>query len=479
MATSQSTLPLASSIPGDEIIISRAQDRALPAFAMTLFVLALGHAVDLKDGDYGPGPIFWLTIAIPFAVLAILNPRWDSVESVFRRRLPAVLALAIAIEAYYLLLRVRTDSHITLAFTTVAVLGLFQFLELRSILRWSLMIIMVIAFCIAGATAFNVRSKNAGIDVFMFQQTACYALTHGLNPYSFKYPSIYPLGTPYYGPGIVDANGYLTVGCPYPPLSILLTLPGYFLGDVRYSDVAAIGISAAVIAFAPTRRGSDRASRSSAPLAAALLLLMPRAVYVLDLSWTEPLLVLMFSFVMFSALRWPKALPVALGLYLSTKQYTILTLPLLPLLIDRPNHWRTLWRLLLKAFLVVTAINLPFLLWNVRAFWRSLVEFQLMQSFRNDALSYLVFIRHLAPQMPLPAWISLVPLVVIIPVCLRRVASSPAGFAAAVTVVHLFFFAFNKQAFCNYYYFVIATACWSIAAARLPPLGHGPQPTRS
>ena len=29
-------------------------------------------------------------------------------------------------------------------------------------------------------------------------------------------------------------------------------------------------------------------------------------------------------------------------------------------------------------------------------------------------------------------------------------------------------FQFNKQAFCNYYYLVIATACWSIAAARIP-----------
>jgi hypothetical protein len=30
------------------------------------------------------------------------------------------------------------------------------------------------------------------------------------------------------------------------------------------------------------------------------------------------------------------------------------------------------------------------------------------------------------------------------------------------------FFAFNKQAFCNYYYFLMASAWWSVAAARLP-----------
>jgi uncharacterized membrane protein len=224
-----------------------------------------------------------------------------------------------------------------------------------------------------------------------------------------------------------------------------------------------MGLSGALIGL--TRRGRVAA------LAGTLLLLMPRAVYVLDLSWTEPLLVLTFSLVMFCACRWPKALPIALGLYLSTKQYTVLTLPLLPLLMDGPRHWRAVGKLVLQAFVVVAVINVPFLIWNAHDFFRSLVVFQLLQSFRDDALSYLVFIHQLAPGFPVPVWISLLPLVVMIPLCLRRVASSPAGFAAAVTVVHLFFFAFNKQAFCNYYYFVIATGCWGIGAAKFADAG--------
>jgi uncharacterized membrane protein len=171
---------------------------------------------------------------------------------------------------------------------------------------------------------------------------------------------------------------------------------------------------------------------------------------------------------MFCVCRWPKALPYALGLYFSTKQYTILTIPLLPLLIAGPRHWKTLGGILFKAGLVVAAINLPFLIWNAHEFIRALVFFQFLQGFRNDALSYLVLIHQNFPAITLPVWISLLPLVVIIPLSLRRLASSPAGFAAAVTAVHLFFFAFNKQAFCNYYYFVIATACWAIAAADFP-----------
>ena len=124
--------------------------------------------------------------------------------------------------------------------------------------------------------------------------------------------------------------------------------------------------------------------------------------------------------------------------------------------------------MVIKAGLLVAVINLPFLLWNVREFTRAVVLLQFMQPFRTDALSYLVWMYSgTAGAKPL-IW---VPLMVVIPAttlalwCGRR---SPAGFAAALTLVTVLFFAFNKQAFCNYYYFVIATACWSVAAAQLP-----------
>jgi len=40
-----------------------------------------------------------------------------------------------------------------------------------------------------------------------------------------------------------------------------------------------------------------------------------------------------------------------------------------------------------------------------------------------------------------------------------------AALAGVLTLVNLTVVAFNKQAFSNYYYFVIATACWAAAAA--------------
>jgi hypothetical protein len=447
---------------GDLITISHGEDRALTCAALALFAVALGYAVDVKDGTYSDKAIFGVTVSLALCVAGIVAPRLPRVEISCRRLLPMLLAVCVAIETYFLLRRVGSDGQITLAFAAVGFLGLLQFFKLRG-LRLPLMVVMVLAFCVAGEIAFNYHAKDPRIDVFMFQTNGCWALVHGLNPYTFRYPSMYPPGTPFYGPGVVDSQGWLTVGFPYPPLSLLLTMPGYLLGgDVRYSHLAAMGLSAGLIAAARPGR--------VAALAATMLLLMPRSIYVLDLAWTESLLVLTFSFFMFCLCRWPKAMPYALGLYFSTKQYTILTLPLLPLIVEGPNHWRMVGRVLFKAGLVVAAINLPFLALNAPAFIRAVFVFQFLQPFRNDALSYLVLIRRHWPGSPLPSWISLVPLVVMIPVCLRRVASSPAGFAAAVTLVHLLFFAFNKQAFGNYYYFVIATACWSIAAARLPEM---------
>jgi hypothetical protein len=353
----------------------------------------------------------------------------------------------------------RGEPQIHMAFAVIVFLGFAQFFPLRG-LRYALMVIMCVAFFFAGEIAFNLHAKFPGIDVFNFQSEASWALAHGINPYTFRYPSIYPPGTPFYGSGVVDQHGYLTVGFPYPPLSALMVLPAYVIGgDVRYAHVIAMALSAFLMAMArPGRIGA---------LAGAVFLLTPRALYVLDLSWTEPLLVLTFSLVMICACRWPKALPYALGFYFSTKQYTVLALPLLPLLFQGPNVWKSLRPILFKAGVIAAAINLPFLVWNVHEFVRALVVFQFLQPFRTDALSYLVLIYKNANGLKLPIWISMVPLVPAIWLSLRRAVHSPAGFAAAMALIHLVFFAFNKQAFCNYYYFVIATACWSIAAGRL------------
>jgi hypothetical protein len=51
---------------------------------------------------------------------------------------------------------------------------------------------------------------------------------------------------------------------------------------------------------------------------------------------------------------------------------------------------------------------------------------------------------------------------------MRRVPRTPAGFAASTALIFALFFAFNKQAFCNYYFVVFAASCCAAALASAP-----------
>ena len=89
--------------------------------------------------------------------------------------------------------------------------------------------------------------------------------------------------------------------------------------------------------------------------------------------------------------------------------------------------------------------------------------------FREDALSYLVWIYH-QHGTKLPVGVAFAALGVGIGLSLWRCPRDPAGFAAAVAMGYLPFIAFNKQAFANYYYFVIGALCCAVAAI---PAGEG------
>jgi len=460
------------------------KDRGITVLGMALLAFCVGGAINVSLGDYSRGAIIWLSIAALICLLAVALPAIARLQSLAARSLTAVLVIGIAFQCGMLLRGgvggaqgsplvhdAYADATVLTGLIFVGALGCVQaFIQRR--LRWPLILIMLVAFCLVGTTQFR-RYLNGvpGVDVFFFQQQACDALVHdrnlheppailhGRNPYAMRYHNIYEPDTPFYGPGVVDQDNFLTYGYPYPPLSLLMVLPGYLLGgDCRYAHVLAMALSAGLMAAArPGRWGA---------LAATLFLLTPRAFWVLDLAWTEPLLTLNFSLVMFCACRCRRLLPYALGLYFATKQYTVLTLPALWLLVDEPDRCKALGKLILKAAIVAAVITFPFFLWNPYDFIRDVVLWQFFQPFRPDALSYLVAIYRYTRGYHPPIWTPLAAVVPAAALAMWRCARSPSGFAAAVTCIHLAFFAFNKQAFCNYYYFVMATACWAVAAAK-------------
>jgi hypothetical protein len=114
---------------------------------------------------------------------------------------------------------------------------------------------------------------------------------------------------------------------------------------------------------------------------------------------------------------------------------------------------------------VIAAVTLPLALWDLPAFVRGAVMLQFRQPFRDDALSYLVPLRHLVGMTP-PSWIALVAAGLAALLVNRRCPRTPAGFALGLGLVLLALFAFNKQAFCNYYHLVIAALCCAAGAAK-------------
>ncbi|MGA2498187.1 MAG: hypothetical protein ABSH20_10620 [Tepidisphaeraceae bacterium] len=325
------------------------------------------------------------------------------------------------------------------------------------------------------------------IDVWHFQQESCKALLDGKNPYAIDMPNMYGQDSFVYGRELQHEDRVL-FGYPYPPLSLYMALPGYRLGgDVRYSQLAALAIAAALIALA--RPGI------LATLAAMLLLFSSRVFMVVEMAWTEPFVIVLLAAVVFCACRFPRTVPYVLGLFLASKQYLIFAVPLAVLLLARPFSWKAYTAMLCKAAAVALAVSLPLILYSpakqfapgkpqheyqqsaMSAFQHSAITLQLKQPLRRDALSYLAwYYWHFDQDMSPDArersinhrfgWCCFAAAALAIAASLWRFPRNGPGFAAGVALTYLLFLSTSKQAFCNYYFFVLAALCIAIAATR-------------
>jgi len=370
---------------------------------LTLAALALGGALHVRDGLYSPFAIALLAAAMVFMWVGFTRsgPPIDSADLKGRR--------------------------------------------LRLCVNF-----LILLFLIAGALMLRSNSSPF-MDVFVFQRDACSSLLNGVNPYTITYPNIYAgPGSFVYDPALVRGDRLL-FGFPYMPLTLWFDLVGFVLGDYRIANLIAIALAATWIAGA-------RPSILSA-LAALLLLGASRSFFILRNGWTEPLTVVLLAATLVAAARTKRALPYLLGLLLASKQYMILAMPLLPLLVD----WRD-WRFHVKVIATAAIVTLPLALWNFRAFWNNAVLLQFRQPFRDDALSFAALLARLG----FPRLHTIVPLLfalIVASVCVKRLPRSPHSFVLAFALTFLTFFALNKQAFANYYFLVIAALCCAISTA--------------
>jgi hypothetical protein len=309
----------------------------------------------------------------------------------------------------------------------------------RTPVRWKTMLAgLVLTHCLA-AVYIERTTPGTEIDCYTFQRDALKTLMRGQDPYGTTQANIYPPDEArmFYGPGMV-VDGRVQVGFQYPPLTLLWAAPGYLLGDVRYSYVLAVVLSA-VLCFAiyPNRWGF---------FLAAFLLWNPVGLFVESRCWTEPLVLLGLCATLYAATRKSWWLPIAAGLFLASKQYNLMAVPFLGFLVV-PFRWRDYWGLVGRAAAVAAATFAPFVLWNPRAMWHDLVLFHLAQPFRADALSFAVLSRVALKVGP-------VLVVGFIAWSVRAGAKREAMFATGYGSCLLVLFCTSKQAFSNYYFLI-------------------------
>jgi hypothetical protein len=318
-----------------------------------------------------------------------------------------------------------------------------------------------------------VRASPApGVDVWRLQQAAATALTRGHNPYGVAYPNPYGPETTVIAPELLSPDRRYVMAFPYTPLTVLLSVPARALGDVRWTYLLATAAAAALV-FLLGRRSR------TAELAATFVLVQPRTLMVVEISWTEPVVLASVAAVAVLASRTDSApaakagasktaanatwLGVAAGLALSSKQYTPLLL--LPFWRVVPSALRG--RALATAAVVVAALHLPFLAWNPAGLWRGMVRYQLAQPFRPDALSWpAAVVAWGGPQLPLWPSFVLAGAVSLLGAARARTTSSAIAFGSLAWLILVMT---SKQAFANYYWLAVGLLCAAVAASTSNP----------
>ena len=441
------------------------ENRRWLALGGLISATCLGVALQLSNGILVPQALALVVLAFVLSAAAAALPR---PAHLLRLDAPAVRVVglaALAIHLTYLFtsspaLYVQLDAEGLRRFHAgLAVLAVAGASAAWPSPRWTKLqiVVLIVAHAALGAWIIR-RSPYPPIDVHTFHRYAIYALRDGVDPYAITFPDIYRSGA-YYGPGLSVA-GRLQFGFPYFPLSLLLSLPGQvFFKDPRYAQLIAIELAALCMTFARPR--------GLGLMAAVLYLTTPRIFFVLEQSWTEPFVVLGVSALVLTASRRSRLTPWLFGALLALKQYLVFALPAAWLLTEAPRGWRRLLTLLGKGAIVGALVTIPFIVWNPMAFWNSVVALQFHQPFRPDALSVLSWWAAQGHE-PLPSVIAFAVAAGASILALWRLPRTPAGFAMAIGVTFFGFFLFNKQAFCNYYFFVVGALYATVAAWRPP-----------
>lgn len=339
----------------------------------------------------------------------------------------------------------------TMICTAVALLAASLSGSINSINPWP----FAAAAAVGGSVL--IALSHPQIDVLVFLHDSAHSLLHGHDPYALTFRSPFSAwgNHEFYGPGLVR-HGIIQVGFPYPPPVLLAATGGALLGNVRFAGAIAMAIAAWAVRRSRIRHGG------------ILLLLAPAAAWIAAASWVEPVSVALLALTVVAWRRESWTAPFWLGALLVSKQYFIVIVPLLVLLVPIARRSLGVRRAVIATIATAAVLVVPFLAWNPGAFWLSVVRFQFLQPFRADSWSlFVVMVDHLGwPPVSASSWLPLVASVGTAVVVAWRAPRHPAAFSAGVALVLLVLITLSKQAFANYFFLAVCAVL--IAALTWP-----------
>lgn len=329
--------------------------------------------------------------------------------------------------------------------------------------RWGRIVFGVLA----GATLLRLLVPYASpeplIDVFTMREQGAAALLAGNNPYETS------IGDPI--PGGAEQYGYSVGNYAYMPATLLPDVAAFGLaGDVRVASVLA-ELLACLCLISVARRRLPTLWRSPAALLTAAPLLYSKGPFVVEMSWTEPLLLGALAIWWALAARGrERGAALAFGFFLAFKQYLVFyALAFFGEAIGRGRASRV-W----IPVAVVVATALPFLIWDLESFLTYPVRWMVTENlpFREDALS-LAGLWFRATGTAPPGFLAMVAGAATLAFLLGRwwrrgpVFSGREDIVLVGTSATLVAFLVGPQAFANYYYFLTNALAFVFVGAGL------------
>lgn len=407
------------------------------------------------------GFLSWWGLTLVLAAAAFilyfqLRPDWQGppAEGMLAGLLLASIATHLLLSAgqHQEIVRYAASSRMTWpgvvikALTALALVGACAYLTRTgtAALRWRFGALVALAVVMRILMLFS--SPAPQIDVFVSQTCAGRGLIDGWNIYAMNgMPSPYVQGETFWH-------------FAYPPLVVYCnTLSWMLFKDVRGMWILCDLIAAAML-YRLARRSRPE-GRAFAELLALAWLFTPRSLFVIEQSWTEPLVIVtMAAFALaVAAGRGPVATGAAFGLWLSSKQYVLLAVPLVARLRRLPlRAWAA-------ALALGLALALPFMIWNFEGLLNNLLLFFLKSDPRPDSnslfgLLYALTERQLPWALVLLYWLGALAWFT------WRMPRNLPGLLFSTAGLWLFFFLMGKQAFMNYFHLIGFTLLLAVAA---------------